>query len=80
MQCRLNVCAGVMASGARADIFNVPSCDVVKMVDGTGSKGYIDTDVMAWVWFSSCEALVTDLEPDWGGKWILQLETEHLWN
>lgn len=23
---------------------------------------------------------ITNLEPDWGGKWILQLETEHLWN
>ena len=37
--CRLNVCAGVIVSGVIADIFNVPSCDVVKMVDGTGSKG-----------------------------------------
>ena len=42
-----------MAGDSRADSFNVPSCDVDRTVDGTGSNGYIDMEVMACVWADS---------------------------
>lgn len=60
VQSRLKLCTGVIISGPKAESFSVPSCDVVNMVDGTGSKGYIEIDVMAWVCVPSWEALVTE--------------------
>lgn len=52
------VCTGVMEGGSSAESFSVPSCDVVRMVDGVGSNGYIEIDVMACVWAASCDALL----------------------
>jgi hypothetical protein len=42
---------------SRVDNFRVLSWDVVKIVDGVGSKGYIEIDVIACVWANSCEDL-----------------------
>ena len=60
VQSRLKVCTGVIAPGPKAESLSVPSYEVVKIVDGVGSNGYIETEVMARVWASSCEALLTD--------------------
>ena len=54
-----------MALGSRADSLSVPSREVVNMVEGTGSKGYIDTEVMACVWASSCDDFVTEAMDLW---------------
>ena len=44
---RLKVCTGVIASGSRTESLSVRSCEVVMIVDGTGSKGYIEMEVIA---------------------------------
>lgn len=64
VQSRLNVWTGVMQGGCNADNFNVPSCAVENIVEGTGSKGYIEREVIAWVCASGCEDLLTDAQ-DW---------------
>lgn len=65
VQSRLKVCTGVMAAGSRADSLSVQSRDVVSMVEGAGSKGYIDIEVIACVCASSCDNLVTEATDVW---------------
>jgi hypothetical protein len=47
VQSSLKLWTGTMLAGCRAESFRVPSCEVVRIVEGVGSNGYIDTEVIA---------------------------------
>ena len=49
VQSREKECTGVIEGGSKLDSFSVPSWDVVRIVAGVGSKGYIEIEVIACV-------------------------------